>query len=47
MWTVCRRSREELSDYIAALTPEDVERIQEDVSEFERMGLLPKPKATP
>lgn len=33
---------EELADYIAALTPEDLERIRGDVKELERLGLVPK-----
>ena len=32
---------EELADYIASLTPEDLERIRQDVRELERIGLLP------
>jgi hypothetical protein len=31
---------EELASYIAALTPEDLERIRGDVLEVERLGLL-------
>jgi len=30
----------ELADYIAALTPEDLKRIRQDVRELERLGLL-------
>lgn len=33
---------QELADYIAALTPEDFERIRGDVKELERLGLVPK-----
>jgi hypothetical protein len=29
-----------VADYIARLTPEDVERIRNDVKELERIGLL-------
>jgi hypothetical protein len=32
----------ELADYIAALTPEDLDRIRGDVKELERTGLVPK-----
>ena len=32
---------DELAVYIAALTPEDLERIRNDVKELERIGLLP------
>ena len=32
---------EELADYIAALTPEDLNRIRKDVRELERLELLP------
>lgn len=31
---------QELADYIAGLTPEDLERIRKDVRELERLGLL-------
>lgn len=31
----------ELADYVASLTPEDVERIGADMRERERMGLIP------
>lgn len=30
----------ELADYIAKLTPGDLERIRQDVQELERLGLL-------
>jgi hypothetical protein len=30
----------ELEDYIARLTPEDIERIRGDVRELEQLGLL-------
>lgn len=36
---------DELADYIAALTPEDLEGIRGDIRELERMGLLPKCQA--
>lgn len=36
----------ELADYIAELTPEDIERIRGDAGEMERLG-LPKREATP
>jgi hypothetical protein len=35
----------ELADYIAKLTPEDLERIRNDVRELERLGLLKKGSA--
>ena len=37
---------EALADYIARLTPEDIERIRDDVEELERLGLLPKSPGT-
>ena len=33
---------QELADYIAKLTLEDLERIRNDAKELERLGLLPK-----
>lgn len=36
----------ELADYIAGLTPEDLERIRGDVEELERLGLLPAKQET-
>lgn len=32
---------EELAEWIASRTPEDLERIRENVRELERIGLLP------
>ena len=32
---------QELAEYIATLTPEDLERIRGDVRELKRLGLLP------
>ena len=37
----------ELAEYIAALTPEDLERIRGDVRELERLRLVQKPRAKP
>lgn len=40
-----REIPEELADWIAKLTPEDLERIREDVKELARIGLLsPEPR---
>jgi hypothetical protein len=36
----------ELAEWIARLTPEDLERIRGDVKELERIGLLPKSTAS-
>ena len=40
---------EELADFIAGLTPEDIERILGDAEELKRLGLLeePNPFLTP
>jgi hypothetical protein len=38
------RIPEELLDYIARLTPEQLDRIRGDVRELERIGLLPLPE---
>jgi hypothetical protein len=38
---------DELANYIAGLTPEDLQRIRGDVRELERLGLLPRRPETP
>jgi hypothetical protein len=35
----------DLADYIARLTPDDIERVRGDVEELERLGLLSSDRA--